>query len=190
MADGMGDMTLAVASNTLLAWQITGDGCPDTCVPTYQFGAWTLTVAQATAGGVDEALGYDIDDYVGFSEYAGTTPLGGQVFGTVKDCALAPVQDALVEVRGSDGGAAPRCAQGLALPEPCLAYFDDNGLLDPGRPGTNRDGRFAILGIPPGTLSLGIVRSLAGASPTPVGRAVVPVFTQSVSLVTVYPLGA
>jgi len=202
--DSSGNATLTVPSNTYVSWQITGEGCPDECVPTYDFGALTHTAADADAGAVENAVGYDIDDFVGYASQAGTLGskeacddagcgLLGEVFGTVVDCDLAPVANAVVSV-ATDAGSIPLCVAAQAPTDagvvlPCVVYADVHSPLffDFTASATGPTGRFAVMGAE-GAVTITVSGLIAGTTqPTTLGTMTVPIFPESVSLGTVFP---
>jgi len=190
-ADGAGDATLTVPGNSLIAWKASVSvGCPDSCVDAYAFGARTLTAADAAAGGVEPVTMLDMDDCVGRAGVAGVAAAGGgQIVGTVTDCAGAPVQHAQVQLALAGGGVAPTCpgSQG-PTDQPCVAYFRASiGFLDIGATSTDVDGRFAIFNPPDGPLTIDVVGIVSGDAPSPIGSVTVVAAPGSVTFGTVYP---
>lgn len=185
--DSSGNATLTVASNSYASWRVAGQGCPDTCVRTYQFESLTHTLAEVDAGAVEHAIGWDIDDFAGVvSQLRGTFTLGLAV-GTVEDCARHPVANAHVTAT-ADGLPVPSCVSTGTQPVPCLVYpLHEQDFLAP-TTATGAIGQFAVLGNAGSVITAKATGVPAGSTqPIPLGSMTVPLFKESVSLGTIQP---
>jgi hypothetical protein len=185
VTDALGNASLDLPSNAYASWEVSGEGCPDSCVPTYAFNVHTLALDEVQTGGVEQAIGWDIDDTSSLIQVA--LPIEGAPFeliGTMRDCALQPAANVQVVATDANGTTAMECnPHGL----PCLVYLNDAGRPDLSLKATGRTGTFAVLqAATPVTLrAYGMVDGNATA--TELGSATVPVFAESMSLANVYP---
>jgi hypothetical protein len=167
------DAQLDEPGNSLVAWHVSmGNSCPDTCVESYMFAQRTLSAAAAAGSGVEHALLFDIDDYVGREGHAGVTGNAdhGEIVGTVVDCTGAPVENAHV--------AFPACSDGS---DACVVYGNS------GIGATGSDGQFWLFSTPAGGVTVSALGLLGGNADALLGDVTVFGVTQSVSFGTVFP---
>ncbi len=185
--DSAGNATLTVAGNSLVSWEVSGQGCPDTCVPTYQFDSLTHSQAEVGAGAVEQALGWDIDDFVGAISRLRGNVTQGLAIGTVEDCAGQAVANAHITAT-ADGQSVPACVSSGTQPVPCLVYVFLTGDFFFPMTATGSIGQFAVLGKPGSVVTAKATGVQAGSTqPIPLGSMTVPLFQESVSLGTIRP---
>ena len=180
--DSSGNATLTVPGNSFVSWEVSGQGCPDTCVPTYQFDALTHTQAEVDAGAVEHALGWDIDDFAGAISQLGASMTQALAIGTVVDCAGQPVANARVTATVA-GQAVPACVSTGTPLVPCLAYVTFGHNMDSTMTATGPTGQFVVLGDAGAIVTAkasGV--ALGSTQPMQLGSITLPLFKESVSL--------